>query len=248
MSELEFDFRGKNFAVTGASSGIGKQIALELLQAGANVMAVARRKELLDEIYKDYPNQVFTAKVDVTTPEDWEEPLKQFVQEKGKFHGAVYAAGITGLMPLRMYEADSAKAMMDTNFFGVIESFRRLIKATNCHEGSSHVWLTSVAAHNGSKGQLVYSATKGALLSAMSSLVKEISGKGHRLNCISPGWIDTEMTQNFTKNTGLEKSFAIQRQLMGAGKPEDISGIALFLLSNRANWITGVEIEGGGIC
>ena len=129
MSDIKFDFTGKNFAVTGASSGIGKQIALELLQAGANVMAVARRKEVLDEIYKDYP-KVFTAKVDVTTPEDWDKPLKQFVQEKGKFHGAVYAAGISGQISLRMYDADFAKDIMNTNFFGVIESIRRIIKAT----------------------------------------------------------------------------------------------------------------------
>ena len=246
MSEVKFDFRGKNFAVTGASSGIGKQVALELLQAGANVMAVARRKELLDEIYKDYSDQVFTAKVDVKTPEDWDEPIKEFVQTKGKFHGAVYAAGITGLISLKMYDANFAKDIIDTNFFGVIESFRRLIKASNCHKDSSHVWITSVAAHNGSKGEFIYSASKGALLSAMHSLVKDISGKGHRLNCISPGWIDTEMTQNFTKNTGLEKSFAVQRQIMGAGKPDNISGIALFLLSDRASWITGAEIGGGG--
>lgn len=112
--------------------------------------------------------------------------------------------------------------------------------------------MSSVGAHNAAKGEFVYAASKGALLSAMYSLVKDISNKGHRINCITPGWVKTEMTQNllmkFTKEENLEEGFAMKRQILPAGEPKDISGIALFLLSDRASWITGAEIEGGGIC
>lgn len=247
MSEICFDFHGKNFVVTGASSGIGKQIAFELLEAGANVLVVARRKELLDEIYADYRNQVTTAKVDVTADNQWEEPLEHFVGKFGKLNGSVSAAGIEGLNPIRSFDVSLARRIIDTNFFGTISLFQMATKTKYSQANASHVWIGSVAAHKEPKGQSMYSASKGALVSSMRVLCKEISNRKQRLNVVSPGWVRTPLTEQVIESTGKEDDFNQSQYLLGTGQPEDISGVVLFLLSDRAGWMTGSEIvvDGG---
>ena len=246
MSEVNFNFSGKNFAVMGASSGIGKQIALDLLNAGANVLVMARRKELMNEIYGNFSSQVMTAKVDVQHQENLDATLKEFVNVKGKFHGSVYATGITSVFNLRMFEEEELQKVMDINFFGALRFISKLTSGVYANKGASHVWIASISAHTGTKGVALYGATKGAMISSMKSLATEIGTKKHRLNTISPGWINTPMTENFTADTG--KEYDSERYILdNDGQPEDVSGIALFLLSERARWITGTDIvvDGG---
>ena len=250
MSDVKFDFRGKNFAVTGASSGIGKQVVLDLLEAGANVLALARRKELMDEIYSGYPDQIITAKVDVLDQENLDDVLKEFIAVKGKFHGSVYVAGVGGGSSLRAFDEEHARRVMDVNFFGAIKFLRRMTSAVYVNRNSSHVWITSIAAHCGTQGVAMYGASKGAMLSALRSLAIEISKKKHRLNAVSPGWIHTPMTEDFSERTGLADSekHANDRYLLGdEGKPEDVSAAVLFLLSDHTRWVTGTDfvVDGG---
>lgn len=247
MGEVTFNFSGKNFAVVGASSGIGKQVTLELLEAGANVLAVARRKELMDEIYKDYPNQIVTAKLDVTNYDGWDEVLKNFVAAKGKFDGSAYCAGISVSTSLRSLEFEDLNKVMATNFFGAVMFMKKFIRATTTNSGSSSVWICSIAAHAGVKGKIAYEASKGAMLAAKRSIACEIAAKQHRLNTISPAWVETPLTLEV--NEFLEGTLEITDRylLKRFGKPEDISGMILFLLSERASWITGTDIiiDGG---
>lgn len=246
MSEVNFNFAGRNFAVIGASSGIGKQTVFELLKAGANVLAVARRKNLMDELYKDYPAQVVTAGLDVTKSEDWDAAIKNFVTERGKFHGSVFCAGITERFSLRMFDMEAAKKIIDTNLFGAINFLEKITRSSFVNKNSSHVWLASVSAHRGVQGVSAYSASKGALISAMRPLAVELAKKCHRLNTITLGWINTEMTQNISALSEVENSKR-DNYILGYGQPEDISGVILFLLSDRAKWITGTDIvvDGG---
>ncbi len=246
MSEINFDFHGKNFVIAGASSGIGKQIALELLASGANVLVVARRKALLDEIYVDYAGQAVTAALDVRQPEQWDEVLSAFVAEKGKLHGSVYAAGVNGLNLIRTLDEDMAHCVMDTNFWGAIEALRKITRPANIQPGSAHVWIASTAGHRGAAAQSIYSASKGALTAAMRCVIHEIARKGHRLNAVSPAWVETPLTQEVEHGIGGETAKK-QRLLLGVGQPEDVSGVVLFLLSDRARWMTGsdVIVDGG---
>lgn len=248
MSEVTFDFKGKNFVVTGASSGIGKQITLELLQAGANVLAAARRKELMDEIYKDYPEQVVTAKIDVTKPEEWEPVLKNFVAEKGKFHGSVYSAGtFSKTISVKSLNELDLQETMSINCFGAILLLGKLIRSIYSHKNTSHVWISSLGAKIGDRGKASYNASKGAMLGALKTIAYEIGGKGHRLNAVCPGWVKTEMTDFFIDTMTDSMPPGTERYLFGVGKPEDVSGMVLFLLSDRASWITGTEfiLDGG---
>ena len=242
MSEVTFDFHGKNFAVVGASSGVGKQVTLELLQAGANVLAISRRKELMDEIYADYPDQIMTAEFDVKNFDDWDTVLNSFVSTKGKFDGSVYTAGIDMLYSFRALDVYDARAMMDTNFFGAIFFLKKFIRAIYSNSGTSNVWIASAAAHTGEKSMAAYAATKGALISAVNGIALEIGVKNHRLNTISPGWLKTPMTKE------VERLFSLDGYILKRpGTPEDISGMILFLLSERSSWITGTDIiiDGG---
>lgn len=249
MGEVTFNFAGKNFAVVGASSGIGKQVALELLQAGANVLAVARRKELMDEIYKDYPNQITTAKLDVTNYDGWNNILKSFVAEKGKFNGSVYCAGIVIDTALKVIEFEDLQKVMSINFFGAVMFMKNFIRAGITSAGSSNVWIASVAAHIGTRGLVCYEASKGAMVSAKRSIACEIANKQHRLNTVSPAWIETPMTENLNEAFNKPKIPSERYILRRFGKPEDISGMVLFLLSERATWITGADIiiDGGAL-
>lgn len=249
MGEVTFNFTGKNFAVIGASSGIGKQVTLELLEAGANVLAVARRKDLMDEIYKEYPNQIVTAKVDVTNYDGWDEVLKNFAVAKGKFNGSVYCAGIYETAALRSIEIDNLKKVMETNFFGAVMFLKKFIRATNTNSGSSNVWISSFTAYIGIRGLLSYEASKGALISAKNSIACEIAAKNHRLNTVSPAWIETPLIENLNETISENHLQNLSsRTLLGrVGTPADISGAILFLLSDRASWITGTDIviDGG---
>lgn len=245
MQEVTFNFTGKNFAVIGASSGIGKQVTLELLEAGANVLAVARRKELMDEIYKDYSKQIITAKMDVTNYDGWDEVLKNFVAEKGKFNGSIYCAGITSDIALRSLDIEDLQKVMATNFFGAVMFMKKFIRATTTNPGSSNVWISSFTAYVGIRGLIPYEASKGALISAKNSIACEIAAKNHRLNTVSPAWIETPLTENLIEDKNISSRYLLGR----IGKPEDISGMILFLLSERASWITGTDIiiDGGAL-
>ena len=105
--------------------------------------------------------------------------------------------------------------------------------------------MSSVSASTGEKGMLAYSAAKAGVRTAVKTLAKEIALKGHRIVSISPGWVKTEMTSQISQAVGTSDVEA--RHLLRIGNPKDISGVALFLLSDRAGWMTGTDIvvDGG---
>ena len=104
MSKVNFDFTGENYVVTGASSGMGRQVALELAQAGAKVLAIARREDKLLELQAECEGRIFIAPLDVCDGEKLETAIKVFVEAHGKLSGGVHAAGITNITPLKSYD------------------------------------------------------------------------------------------------------------------------------------------------
>lgn len=108
MEQVKFDFKGKNFIVTGASSGMGRQVSLELAEAGAKVLAIARRENELQKLKEFYPDYIVPSSLDVCDEEKLENAIKNFVNQYGKIDGAVHAAGISKLTPLRAYNKNEA--------------------------------------------------------------------------------------------------------------------------------------------
>ena len=120
MQEVTFDFSGKNFVVVGGSSGMGREIVLEIAKAGANVLAIARHEERLREVQNFYRDRIEMACLDVldASDADWDKTIRVFTEKCGKLHGAVYSAGITGCTPLRMYDKSLARDIMNISMGG----------------------------------------------------------------------------------------------------------------------------------
>lgn len=240
--EVQFNFTGKRFVVTGASSGIGRQIAQELANAGADVLTIARRAGELEKLLNEYPERITVAPVDVTDMEAMEKSITAFVVDKGKIDGSVHAAGLLKFTPLRAFNFNEAKRMMDVNLWASIFLIQLVTKKKYAANSTAHVQFSSVSSQKGQIGLSAYSATKAAIEVAVRSLAKEVANRGHRINTISPGWVETNMTKDTLVNEDVSGD-----HLLGLGSVEDVAGLVLFLLSDRAKWITGTNyvVDGG---
>lgn len=245
---VKFDFEGKNFVIIGASSGIGRQSAIELAESGANILAVGRNLTRLESLKQTNPKNIFTAQIDVTeaSQDVWTAIFADFVGKVGKIDGGVYSAGIVGLTPLNSFDRELAHKIFDTSFWGMINFMQIAAKKKFSNAGSSFVLMSSLAADFGTKSLFAYSAAKAAVKSAVKPIAKEIIRNRHRVNTVSPAMVKTDMLGNITYESEVTEE-EISRYLLGLGKSEDISGIILFLLSDRAAWITGqnFSLDGG---
>ena len=185
---VTFDFTGKNFVVVGATSGIGKQTTIELVNSGANVLAVARNIERLDALKNINPQKIFTKSLDVTCAkaEDWVDTLESFKNIYGKIDGGIYSAGIFGLTPLKSFDTELARKIFETGFWGMVNFLQVSTKKKFANEKSSFVVMSSVSANYGSKGLFAYSASKAAVEASIKTFAKEIIKSGHRLNSVAP--------------------------------------------------------------
>lgn len=244
--DVIYHFDDRKFVVTGASSGMGRQIALELAEAGAMILAIARRQDKLEELRSLYPKNIICGVADVRDTGAIEALVKGFVIKYGKLHGCVHAAGISAATPLRAFDEQKARAIMDISFWSALYLMQIVNKKKYAEAGCSNVLFASVSANIGEKSLSVYSAAKAALQVAVRSMAKEIYKNENRINTISPGWVTTEMTAKEIAETNVSQEI-FDRHLLGLGKPEDVSGMVLFLLSKRARWITGADfvVDGG---
>lgn len=252
MRDVQFHFKDRNFVVVGASSGMGRQTALDLAESGAHVLAVARNEERLESLRLQYPQQIRTASLDVLSADSasWDTVLSVFVEEYGKCHGGVYTAGISGMTPLRMYDEELGRQIISTSFWGMARFIQSISKKKYANKGASFVVFSSTAAYCGNKGQFAYSAAKGAVQTAVRSIAKEICRDQHRINSISPGWVESDMTKESVEELGrIRPSETFDHYRLGLGKPEDVTGMVLFLLSDTARWITGTDVvvDGGSL-
>ena len=245
MSKVNFDFTDENFAVTGASSGLGREVAISLARSGAKILAIGRNLERLAEVKNFFPDKITTAAVDVCDEENLETVLNNFVVKNGKFNGGVHAAGITDVTPLRRGNTETARQIMETSFWAGMNFLRLITKNSYAEKNTSTVLFSSVAAFSHEKGMFAYVAAKAALEAGLKTAAKEIASRGHRVNSIVPGFVESKM-MNQVKDFSDTEIF-LSRHLLGAGKPNYISDAVLFLLSDSSNWITGssLVVDGG---
>ena len=158
--------------VVGASSGIGRQTAIELSQSGANVLAIGRNLERLSELRKTSPislvkspPRIFTEQLDVltATPDDWAEVLGNFTSTVGRINGGVYTAGIWGLTPLNSFDEALAHKIFDTSFWGAVNFVQSASRKKFSDGGASFVLMSSIAGEYSSKSLFAYSAAKAAI-------------------------------------------------------------------------------------
>lgn len=240
------DFVGKRFVVTGSSSGLGRQIATDLAVRGAFVLGIGRNEDKLAALKDTYPDLITTAPVDLYDFSLLEAPLLQFAKA-GKISGCVHSAGIVKFTPMRRFSWSDFQKIMKINLYAGIELIRIIYSKKIYEENCSMVLMSSVAGMKGETGFTAYSASKGAVISAVKTLALELARPGIRVNSVSPGVVDAGMTKsmaNFYPN-GMDD--IIKSHPGGIGSAEDVSNLVLFLLNEKSKWITGSNfvIDGG---
>jgi NAD(P)-dependent dehydrogenase (short-subunit alcohol dehydrogenase family) len=240
------EFEGKRYIISGASSGIGKKISLDLAGLGANILALGRNKEKLDSIKALYPDKIVFEAFDITDFSQLKNAVDKFSVE-GKIDGCVHSAGINKFTPLRAFNWDIFEKIMKINLYAGVELVRLLSSKKISSDNCSIVLISSVAGIKGEVGFTAYSASKGALISAVKCLALELALSKIRVNSISPGVVKTELSDAMEKfyPDGIES--ILKKHPAGIGSVDDISNLVLFLLSSNSRWVTGsnIVIDGG---
>lgn len=235
--------------VTGASSGIGKTLALRLCAEGATVVANGRNVARLEEVkaLASNPERLILAPRDLL--EDMDN-LPRWVAELsgqfGKLSGLACCAGVDILAPLAMITSTLAEETFRINWLAPVLLARGFAdRRVNAGKGSAILFIASIAARAPLKAQIIYASTKAALIAALKDIALETASRGIRANAISPGFLSTAMTQ--TSAFTYLKVGDGEKVSLGPGSPEDIASLACFLLSREARWITGQNyvIDGG---
>jgi len=245
-----FSLKNKNILITGASSGIGRQCAITFSQLGANVILIARNKERLKDTFDklEKGNHLIISQ-DITEYDKLEQIIKYSVEKVGRISGFVHSAGIEMTLPLRSMRPSYYEKMFSVNVIAGFELTRIISKKKYLGEnGASFVFISSIMGIVGNPALIGYSASKGALISAIKSMALEFISKNIRVNCISPGHVETEMASKLFKKISEEsKKSIIDMHPLGLGKPEDIANACAFLISDASRWITGTNliVDGG---
>lgn len=247
MNNNPFSLDNKKILVTGASSGIGRSIAIECSKMGATVVITGRNEERLSETYallagNDKNHRMICANLS----EQFD--VEKLISETGSLDGLVLCAGKGLTLPFQFASQEKIHDLFDINFFSPIEIMRLFLKKKLIGKNSSILIISSVGGiRRFPFGNSVYGAAKAALSSMMKSVAREFSHKKIRINCICPGMVDTplihklKITEEQLKED--EKNYPLGRY----GKPEDIAYGAIYLLSDASSWITGQDfvIDGG---
>lgn len=240
--------------VTGASSGIGAAIAMRLNGLGATVIANGTSLSRLEAVRgkAKHPDRFHLAPRDLLADVPglalW---VKELCQRYGRLSGLVCAAGKTETVPLTGYDHARARALFDLLLHVPLELAKAVVDRRHCVAGRLKiVFIAAAASVSPNKGQLVYGAAKAALVCAARCLGKELAHRGICVNCISPGLVRTPMMEETVSLLGEDfLREEASRYPLGLGRPEDVAGLAAFLLSPASRWMTGQNllIDGGRI-
>ena len=245
-----FNISGKIAIVTGASQGIGRTIAKIFSKSGAHVICIARTEnkiiDLVEEIIEDNGSADHIS-CDVSDSDAFSNSVNNVINNHGKIDILINNAGITrDALIMRMTEEQWEK-VINTNLKGAFYGMKSVIKSMMRNKFGRIINITSIVGITGNAGQANYAASKAGLIGMTQSIAKEVGSRGITVNCIAPGWIDTEMTDELPENS---KNALVDRIPLGKiGEPEDIAYTALFLASNEAKYITGqtITVDGGRI-
>ena len=245
-----FSLKEKIILITGASSGIGKQCAISCSQMGANIIGLGRNEERLKETLDlcSNPGSHFIYSVDLTDYEMTREKIDEILSNHTKIDGMINSAGISTTSPFKLSSPDKMEHFIQTNVTSALNLVRLAHKKKLLNPGSSIVFLASVMGMVGEIGKTMYGMTKGALIAATKSMALEFASKNIRVNCLSPGVVETPLSKKsyYSQDEKLLEHVKSNHPL-GLGKPEDIALACIYLLSDASSWMTGANIplDGG---
>ena len=238
-----YDFSGKRFIVTGATSGIGQATAIKLSEQGAEVCLLARNREKMQDTLSLLSGNGHRSYIkDFSESGGYKEIFDDIISDGHKIDGLVYCAGIANIVPVSLLNKKTMDESMTTNLYSFIEMVSLLSKR-KYHDSANIVGVSSISTLYPQKCQGLYVATKSAMNSLVSSLAIELANKGIRINTVMPGATYTKMLQDSYEDKTYEAiKEAIVQQVLGLIDPEDVADVILFLLSDASRKITGREI------
>jgi len=241
MKNLE----NKNIIVTGASGGIGNSIIKKLNEAGANVLATGTKIEKLEELKKNFEN-IKILKFDISQSEKIEEFIDNATNELGgSLEGIVNNAGVTqDNLAIRM-NLEEWQKVININLTSTFLMSKFAIKKMLKNKSGKIVNITSVVGHTGNLGQANYTASKAGIVAMSKSLAIEYAKKNINVNCISPGFIKTAMTDKIDEK--FKEVIISKIPSARLGEPDDIANAVLFLSSDQSSYINGetIHVNGG---
>jgi len=239
------NLKKKNIIVTGASGGIGNAIIKKLSEAGANILASGTRIEKLEELKKNFEG-LKILKFDISQSDKIEEFIENATSELGgSLDGIVNNAGITqDNLAIRM-SLDEWQKVININLTSTFLMSKFAIKKMLKNKSGKIVNITSVVGHTGNLGQANYTASKAGIVAMSKSLAIEYAKKNININCISPGFIKTAMTDKIDDK--FKEVIISKIPSARLGEPEDIANAVLFLSSDQSNYINGetLHVNGG---
>ena len=237
-------FKNKNILITGASGGIGNALVKKFVSLGGNVLGAGTKTEKLDLIKKQYPN-IKVKKFDIGNHSGIEEFIDNVSLELGRLDVLINNAGINmDNLSLRMKD-EEWKKVIDINLTSTFLLSKHAIKKMLKTKFGRIVNITSVVGHTGNLGQSNYSASKAGIIGMSKSLANEYAKKNITVNCVSPGFIVSDMTMNIADKVKLYLTSRIPMGKLGTG--EDVSNCVAFLSSEQASYVTGetIHVNGG---
>ena len=238
------DFKNKNILITGASGGIGNALVEKFVSLGGNVLGTGTKSEKLDLIKKKYPS-IKVKRFDVLEHSRIEEFIDNVTLELGGLDILVNNAG-TNLdnLSLRMKD-EEWKKVIDINLTATFLLSKHAIKKMLKNKFGRIVNITSVVGHTGNVGQSNYAASKAGIIGMSKSLAIEYAKKNITINCVSPGFIVSDMTMNIAEKVKMYLTSRIPMGKLGTG--EDVSNCVAFLSSDQASYVTGetLHVNGG---
>ena len=239
------DLSGKVAFVTGSTRGIGLAIARALHAAGAKVAVVGRDQTRADAVAAELGERGAGFACDVARADQVDAAIAACEKALGPIDVLVNNAGLTrDNILLRLSDADW-DAVLDANLKGAFHTTRAVIKGMMKRRAGRIVNITSIVGITGNKGQANYAASKAGLIGFTKSVAKEYASRGVLVNCVAPGFIDTDMTAALPDEA---RASLLQDIALGRlGRPEDVAGAVLFLASDLAGYVTGqvLVVDGG---
>ena len=236
--------KNKNVLITGASGGIGNDLVKKFVSLGANVLGTGTKSEKLDQLKKKYSN-IKVKKFDISEHSRIEEFIDNVALELGGLDILINNAGRNmDNLSLRMKD-EEWKKVIDINLTSTFLLSKHAIKKMLKNKFGRIVNITSVVGHTGNLGQSNYSASKAAIIGMSKSLAIEYAKKNITINCVSPGFIVSDMTMNIAEKVKLYLTSRIPMGKLGTG--EDVSNCVAFLSSEQASYVTGetIHVNGG---
>ena len=238
------NFKGKKILITGATGGIGKALVKKFLSLDGNVLATGTKIEKLDALKKEFP-KINILKFDISDHSKIEEFIENVSSQLTGLDVLVNNAGINmDNLSLRMKD-EEWKKVIDINLGSTFFLCKYAIKKMLKNKYGRIVNITSIVGHTGNLGQSNYAASKAAIIAMSKSLAIEYAKKNITINCVSPGFIQSKMTDNIVESIKVVLTSRIPMSRLGTG--EDVSNTVAFLSSDAASYITGetIHVNGG---